>query len=112
MIMANQMHLTRCISTTRHRRQLRYRKRKSATEGTIREGYGTVGCRGICSLTMTRTTQKIQRDRQSGTMDFEECNFRRRATMAIPTYLPTAPYNLIVRAVLIFRASWEFSVAT
>lgn len=30
-------------------------------------------------------------------MDFEECNFRRHTTMAIP-YLPTAPYNLIVRA--------------
>lgn len=26
------------------------------------------------------------RDRQSGTMDFEECNFRRRATMATSTY--------------------------
>jgi len=29
-------------------------------------------------------------------MDFEECNFRRHTTMAIPTY-PTALYNLIVR---------------
>lgn len=60
--------------------------------------------------TTTGTTQKIYRyGRQSSTMDFEECNFRRHTTIAIPIYLPTAPYNLIVRAVLIFRASWEFS---
>lgn len=58
-----------------------------------------------------RRGQGDRHGRQSGTMDFEEYNFRRHTTMAMPTYLPTALYNLIVRAhavlILLFRASWE-----
>lgn len=62
------------------------------------------------STTTTRTTQKVyRRGRQSGTMDFEECNFRRHTTIAIPVYLPRRIISSSARAVLIFRASWESS---
>lgn len=62
------------------------------------------------TMTRTRTTQKFcRRGRQSDTMDFEECNFRRHTTMAMPTYLPRRIISSSARAVLIFRASWESS---
>lgn len=50
------------------------------------------------TMTRTKTTAEILpwRGRQSDTMDFEECNFRRHNNGH--AYLPTAPYNLIVRA--------------